>query len=109
MSVRVSAAVLFMAAVFFFGSASTKSARAETTNELPSGTHDMLDWMTLDSNLRGSQHMAGSANPMYTNMATKKFYWTKGGNGSPWDIQRFRQPVHLFVDHVFVDHGIELE
>jgi len=30
----------------------------------PSGTYDMLDWMTLDSSLRGNYHMSGSANPL---------------------------------------------
>lgn len=52
----------------------------------------MLDWMTLDSDLRADYHMAGTANPLYTNMAGGKFYWTKATNGSPWDIQ-------LFDDH----------
>ena len=32
----------------------------------PSGTYDMLDWMTFDSNLRGTYHMTGTANPLYT-------------------------------------------
>ena len=29
-------------------------ARAEMTMSCPSGTYDMLDWMTLDSSLRGT-------------------------------------------------------
>jgi len=89
MGKRVFQVVLCLLAVAFFGSAMAKSARAETTINCPSGTYDMLDWMTLDSSLRGSYHMAGSANPLYTKMETGKFYWTKGGNGSPWDIQLF--------------------
>ena len=84
---RVLHAVLSLAAVSFLGFATTKSARAEATVNCPSGTYDMLDWMTLDSNLRGRYHLAGSANPLYTKMETGKFYWTKGGSGSPWDIQ----------------------
>ena len=98
MRVGVFQAVLCLAAVFFLGSAGTKSARAETTMNCGSGTYDMLDWMTLDSNLRGSHHLAGSANPMYTNLAEKKFYWTKGGNGSPWDIQLFdNHYIYLWI------------
>jgi len=64
-------------------------AQAETTISCPSGQYDMLDWMTLDSDLRGSNHMTGSANPLYTTMWSTKFYWTKGGNGYPWDIQLY--------------------
>lgn len=95
---RVFQTVLCLAAVFFFGSAMTKSARAEATMNCPAGTYDMLDWMTLDSNLRGTHHMSGSANPLYTNMKTGKFYWTKGGNGSPWDIQLFdKQYIYLWI------------
>ena len=68
---------------------SSVKARAESTMNCPSGTYDMLDWMTLDSNLRGTYHVSGTANPLYTNMLDGKFYWTKGGNGSPWDIQLY--------------------
>jgi hypothetical protein len=62
-------------------------AQAESTISCPSGTYDMLDWMTLDSNLRSTYHVAGTANPLYTNMGSGKFYWTKGSGGTPWDIQ----------------------
>jgi hypothetical protein len=62
-------------------------ANAESTINCPSGTYDMLDWMTLDSDLRTHTHITGSANPLYTSLGNAKFYWTKGGNGSPWDIQ----------------------
>src|SRR5207244_2184115 len=55
----------------------------------PSGTHDMLDWMTMDSDLRSSKHLTGSANPLYTLIHSGKFYWTKGGNGYPWDIELY--------------------
>lgn len=73
-------------------------ANAETTISCPAGTYDMLDWMTLDSNLRGSYHMASNANPLYTNMGSGKFYWTKGGNGSPWDIQLFdNNYIYLWI------------
>src|SRR5262249_44124600 len=62
-------------------------AHAESTINCPAGTYDMLDWMTLDSDLRTHTHITGSANPLYTTLGSGKFYWTKGGNGSPWDIQ----------------------
>lgn len=76
----------------------TGRAQAESTMACPSGTYDMLDWMTLDSGLRGSYHMSGNANPLYTNMGSGKFYWTKGAKGSPWDIQRFdNNYIYLWI------------
>ena len=67
----------------------TNLAHAESTISCPSGTYDMLDWMTLDSDLRIKSHLTGNANPLYTDILSGKFYWTKGGNGSPWDIQLY--------------------
>jgi len=64
-------------------------AQAQATTSCPSGTYDMLDWMTMDSGLRGWNHLAGSANPLYTAISSNKFYWTKGVNGFPWDIQLY--------------------
>ena len=85
-------------AIAIFFSLTTKSAYAETTMTCPSGTYDMLDWMTLDSNLRGSYHMTGNANPLYTNMGPGKFYWTKGANGTPWDIQLYdNNYIYLWI------------
>jgi len=73
-------------------------ARAETTMSCPSGTYDMLDWMTLDSTLRSSYHVAGNSNPLYTNMGGGKFYWTKGANGTPWDIQLYDSKfIYLWI------------
>jgi hypothetical protein len=58
----------------------------------------MLDWMTLDSNLRSSYHLSGNANPLYTNMGSGKFYWTKGANGTPWDIQLYdNNYIYLWI------------
>jgi hypothetical protein len=58
----------------------------------------MLDWMTMDSDLRPSNHMTGSANPLYTEVQPGKFYWTKGGNGYPWDIQLYDSSyVYLWI------------
>src|SRR5207245_11504264 len=67
-------------------------AHAESTISCPSGTHDMLDWMTMDSDLRSSKHLTGSANPLYTSIKSRKCYWTKGGTGYPWHI-------HLYDTH----------
>ena len=64
-------------------------ARAETTIPCPAGTYDMLDWMTLDSDLRATYHLEGTSNPLYTVMYSDKFYWVKGGLGYPWDIQLY--------------------
>src|SRR5947209_1368868 len=81
-SFLLSAVVCALAALFSSG-----LAHAESTISCPSGTYDMLDWMTLDSDLRTHNHISGTANPLYTTLGSGKFYWTKGGNGSPWDIQ----------------------
>jgi hypothetical protein len=73
-------------------------AQAEATIACPSGTYDMLDWMTLDSSLRGTSHMAGSANPLYTDVEWGKFFWTKGANGEPWDIQLYdNHYIYLWI------------
>src|ERR1700681_2005895 len=78
-------AVVCLSLVGSFGF--SDKGQAESTISCPSGTYDMLDWMTLDSDLRSTYHVAGASNPLYTNMGSGKFYWTKGGNGMPWDIQ----------------------
>jgi len=58
----------------------------------------MLDWMTLDSNLRTTYHMEGTSNPLYTNMLSGKFYWIKGGLGYPWDVQLYDSKyVYLWI------------
>jgi hypothetical protein len=81
--------LLQLTAVAGFAMLSCGWARAQATTSCPSGTYDMLDWMTLDSSLRGSNHLTGTANPIYTSIANNKFYWTKGLNGYPWDIQLY--------------------
>lgn len=63
--------------------------RAESAMSCPAGQYDMLDWMTLDSDLRGSHFLRGNANPLYTTMWSSKFYWTKSASGYPWDIQLY--------------------
>jgi hypothetical protein len=79
---------LFCAAVISF-LMTCGGMQAQSTANCPAGTYDMLDWMTMDSSLRGSNHLAGTANPLYTTMASNKFYWTKGVKGYPWDIQLY--------------------
>jgi len=84
-----------VAVCWFLGGA---KAKAESTISCPSGTYDMLDWMTLDSSLRSSYHLTGNANPLYSSIGSGKFYWTKGGNGSPWDIQLFDSKfIYLWI------------
>jgi hypothetical protein len=33
--------------------------------------------------------MSGTANPVYTSITQDKFFWTKTGQGYPWDIQLY--------------------
>jgi hypothetical protein len=76
----------------------TQIATAETTISCPLGTYDMLDWMTMDSSLRSTYHMEGTSNPIYTVMEAGKFYWVKGANGYPWDIQLYdNNYIYLWI------------
>ncbi len=73
-------------------------ANAETTINCPAGTYDMLDWMTLDSDLRATYHLEGSSNRLYTVMQPGKFFWIKGALGYPWDIQLYdNSNVYLWI------------
>jgi hypothetical protein len=79
---------------------SATSARAESTITCPSGMYDMLDWITLDSSLRGAYHLEGTSNPLYTvwQPGSGKFYWVKGGLGYPWDIQLYDSKyIYLWI------------
>ena len=49
----------------------------------------MLDWMTLSPDLRSDHHLAGTSNPLYTAIDPDRFWWTKTGQGYPWDIQLY--------------------
>jgi hypothetical protein len=85
-------------AVLFAAFFSHRSAQAESTTTCPSGTYDMLDWLTLDSNFRSSYHLEGTSNPLYTIMQSGKFYWVKGGLGYPWDVQLYDSKyVYLWI------------
>lgn len=73
-------------------------AEAETTINCPSGTYDMLDWMTMDADLRSTSHMMGTANPLFSTLWSDKFYWVKGSKGYPWDIQLYDSKfIYLWV------------
>jgi hypothetical protein len=61
-------------------------------------TYDMLAWMTMDPTLASSHHMSGTANPVYTNVASDRFFWTKTGQDYPWDIQLYdNNYIYLWV------------
>jgi hypothetical protein len=86
--------LFLLAAVFGF----PQAAKAESTISCPAGTYDMLDWMTMDSDLRSTYHMEGTSNPIYTLVEPGKFYWVKGANGYPWDIQLYDSKyIYLWI------------
>ena len=94
------ALVLASAAWCIFALGTATPASAESTISCPAGTYDMLDWMTLDSDLRNTYHMEGTSNPLYTILTpgSGKFYWVKGGLGYPWDIQLYDSNyIYLWV------------
>jgi hypothetical protein len=92
------AAVLFVMVASFVCGLAPVAAHAESTISCPPGTYDMLDWMTLDSDLRSTYHMEGTNNPIYTIIEPDKFYWVKGGSGYPWDIQLYDSKyIYLWV------------
>ena len=69
----------------------------------------MLDWMTLDSGPRSTYHLEGTSNPLYTNMQSGKFYWTKGGHRLSLGHSALRQQIHLSLDHrALLDGAAEL-
>ena len=87
---RLTTYLLALAALSWIGLFQSASmAYAESTINCSSGEYDMLDWMTMDSTLRSSHYLVGTANPIYTDILSGKFYWTKSGAGYPWDIQLY--------------------
>jgi hypothetical protein len=61
-------------------------------------TYDMLAWMTMDPSLAAGHHMSGTANPIYTSVQPDRFFWTKTGQGYPWDIQLYdNNYIYLWV------------
>lgn len=93
-SVALAAAMLLCAMLL----ATAPIAQAETTTICPSGTYDMLDWMTMDSDLRSTKHLTGTANPLFSSLFPGKFYWVKGNKGYPWDIQLYDDKfIYLWI------------
>jgi len=75
-----------------------RKSQAETTISCPAGTYDMLDWMTMDSDLRATRHLTGSSNPIFSTVWPDKFYWVKGSKGYPWDIQLYDDKfIYLWI------------
>jgi len=65
---------------------------AESTISCPPGKVDILDWLTLDSNLRGTKHMQGmygQAGPIYTLLWPDKYFWIKTSSGDTMDINLY--------------------
>ncbi len=52
----------------------------------PSGTYDMVRWMT--QNLSGD-HTQGAGSWLYTVNWTDKFWWLKNSAGHPWDVKLY--------------------
>ncbi len=78
------------------GSGSSGSGSSGSGSQ--SNTYDMLQWMTMDPSLASTHHMAGTANPIYTSVLPDRFYWTKTGQGFPWDIQLYdNNYIYLWV------------
>ena len=58
----------------------------------------MLDWMTMDSDLRAKDHLEGTSNPLYTVLQSDKFFYIKSGRGFPWDINLYDNKfIYLWV------------
>jgi hypothetical protein len=90
--------MLAMATCLFTAFASLHRAQAESTISCPSGTYDMLDWMTMDSDLRATSHLEGTSNPVYTVVDPGRFLWVKSGRGYPWDIQLYDDKyIYLWI------------
>ena len=82
---------LLTIALVFGGLAGRNAAIAEQTKVCPSGQIDVLDWATLDSDLRSSKHMVGntSSSVLYTAVYPDKYYWLKSNTGDTWDINLY--------------------
>jgi hypothetical protein len=95
---RTARVTLLLTGTLILGAMFAPSAAAESTIACPAGTYDMLDWMTLDSDLRANYHLIGTSNPLYTIIQPGKFYWVKGGLGYPWDIQLYDSKyIYLWI------------
>jgi hypothetical protein len=70
-------------------SASGSGSSSSNSGSAQSETYDMLQWMTMDPSLSAAHHMSGTANPIYTTVLPDRFYWTKSGQGFPWDVKLY--------------------
>src|SRR5512142_378629 len=78
-------------------SSSSGSQPGQTPSPQPQ-TYDMLAWMTMDPTMAATQHMSGNHNPIYTTVQPDRFFWTKTGQGFPWDIQLYdKDYIYLWV------------
>ena len=78
-------------------SSSSGSQPGQTPSPQPQ-TYDMLAWMTMDPTMAATQHMSGNHNPIYTTVQPDRFFWTKTGQGFPWDIQLYdKNYIYLWV------------
>ncbi|PYX88804.1 MAG: hypothetical protein DMG68_07260 [Acidobacteria bacterium] len=77
---------------------SSQTPSAPSPTPAATVTYDMLAWMTMDPSLSGAHHMSGTANPLYTSVQSSRFFWTKTGQGFPWDVQLYdNNYIYLWV------------
>lgn len=52
----------------------------------------------MDPSLSATHHMSGTANPIYTTVQPDRFFWTKSGQGFPWDVKLYDQNyIYIWV------------
>lgn len=91
-------------ALGLLGLAVAAPLQAESTITCPAGTIDALDWLTLDSDLRTSQHIVGGL-PLWTVVWTDKFWWLKTSNGDTWDVFLYdSQMIYLWLTEESWNH-----
>lgn len=49
-------------------------------------TLDMLDWTTMDADLRATSHMSGPKHPLYTVVTMDRIWYIKDSSGAVWDV-----------------------
>lgn len=75
----------------------TAGAQSTTASKTPV-VYDMLEWMTMSSELSEAHHMTGTENPVYTHLESGRFFWTKTAQGYPWDVQLYDDKyIYLWV------------
>src|SRR5690242_14141937 len=74
-----------------------KTQGAESTFACPAGTYDMLDWLTLDADLRGQGKLVSTSNALYTRVDADRFWWMKTDQGDTWDIDTYDDDYIYFA------------